>query len=124
MTDWIPADRILAIVDGVDYYRGGKHGNDISRRMCELRSGRQKFVSLRVADRILTHLDLNHLWHIPRAHGGLADIYEDGAGYGRPANYLAFSGARQKYDNDSDRLEARRRTWRESKRRRRAKEAA
>lgn len=112
---WIPADRFVETVDAHAKVYGGKDGSAASRRLRELRSGRQQFVSLQTADRILTGLDLVHLFHVPREQGGLADIYEDGAQYGRPENHLAFIGARPRYDNEFDRLEARRRSWRESK---------
>lgn len=117
---WVPAARLVDVVDSHAKPYCGRHGTWATRRLCELRSGRQKFVSLDTADKILAELDLVHFWHIPKDRGGLADIYGDGEQYGMPANHLAFVEQRPKYDTDEARLEARRKTWRESKRRRAA----
>ena len=124
---WVPADRFVRLIDRhrPSLYQG-KHGTATTRRMNELRSGRQRFVSLDVADRILTELDLTHLWHIPREDGGLADIYVDGNQYGAPERLRLVDGTRtnKKYATEAERMEARRRTYREAYLRRKERRAA
>ena len=117
---WIPADRFLEVIDKIGGPGYAGKGSPTHRRILELRAGRQKFIGLDTADKILVGLGAEHYWHLPREHGGLADIYEDGADYGRPNNHLAFGKPRLVHETEEKRVEARRRTWRESKRRKRA----
>lgn len=78
---WIPAGRLLAILDKAD----PRELTWTEQRFIRtLRDEGQEFVSLRRADNLLTRLDLDGWWHIPKDDGGLADIYEDGAQYGCP----------------------------------------
>jgi hypothetical protein len=115
---WIPADRFLSVADQQPDLARRVEGTGADRRIRELRSGRQQFVSLEVADRILTGLDLNHWFHMPAADGGLADIYVDGAQYGAPSNVpVSANRTVTRYATDEERVEAKRRAWRESKRR-------
>jgi hypothetical protein len=112
---WIPAARLLAVVE--DATIGDHHPQ--ARALREVRAGRRAFVSLRVADGILCELNLDHFWHIPASDGGLADIYEDGAQYGSPLmlENLRPGSVARRYASPVERLEARRRSWRESKQR-------
>lgn len=114
---WIPADRFLEVIASA---RPAAKGTATHRRILELRAGRQDFIGLDTADKILVGLGIEHYWHLPREQGGLADIYEDGVDYGRPNNHLAFGKPRLIYSDENERKAARRRSWRESKRRRRA----
>lgn len=91
---WIPADRLLHVLDvngvtNVDLSQAG------IRRVFGLRNGEARFISLDAADRILTKVGLQHWFHRPKADGGLADIYEDGAQYGRPSFGEITSGDRR-----------------------------
>jgi len=106
---WIPAERFLAVVDRPGRPRVGKQ-SVMGRRLSELRSGRQAFIRLETADKILTGLDMSHWFHIPADQGGLADIYEEGKQYGAPG---------YRYETEEERIAARRRSGRESMRRRR-----
>lgn len=117
---WVPADRILEIL--------GAHPRRVPmlhpagmRRLSDLRSGRQEFISWTTAEAMLASMDLEWLRHIPRDKGGLADIYEDGAQYGAPdySHTQKARPTRRRYASEEERLEARRRTYRESYRRRR-----
>lgn len=116
---WIPAHRLLVVVDK-DVDRGHRC-EVLRRRLNDLRAGRQAFVSLDTADRILVGLGLEHYFHVREEDGGLADIYEDGAQYGRPGKGGGSRPRpyRRKYGSEVERVEARRRTWREAKARQR-----
>ena len=118
---WIPAERFLSVVDSDPDLMRRVTGTSFERRIRYLRSGGQQFISFSVADRILTSLDLHWWWHIPADEGGLADIYEDGAQYGAPTQVARWKpDPRRRYATEEERLEARRRSWRESKKRRSA----
>ena len=122
---WIPADRLLAVANNHPNPTAALQGQNCERTFRTVKAGARQFVSLRAADSILTRLDLNHYWHIPREQGGLADIYEDGAQYGAPDPGCACANPRSsqvRYGSDVERLDARRRSWREYKQRQ--KEAA
>lgn len=119
---WIPGDRLLAVLERADIDM-----TESERKLCsDLRTGHQEFVSLERADRILSRLDLNHFWHIPKDAGGLADIYEEGAQYGEPNRVAPPAGGpwRGKYKTHEERLAARRETWRRKYQRDKQRRAA
>jgi hypothetical protein len=122
---WVPADRLLEVTAHHPNPTRALEGRACERTYREVRNGRRQFVSLRAADGLLTALDLNHFWHIPKENGGLADIYVDGAQYGKPrmASFTPRSTS-VRYQTDEERIEARRRSWREHKQRVRGWEAA
>lgn len=117
---WFPSDRVVAAIG-----QPPKHHPSITRRLYEMREGRQKFVSLRVVDEILTQLGLQHLLQLPQEDGGLADIYVEGKQYGSPNRLpkVRQSQSKRVYGSDLERREALRRNWRESKRRARERAA-
>ena len=111
---WFPAARISAILEGCDL----AHHPNLTRRLYEMREGRQEYVSLRVVDELLLKLDLTHLLQLPLEQGGLADIYVDGKQYGAPDRKPKVKAVSVKrYATEEARSEALRRNWRESKRR-------
>jgi hypothetical protein len=115
---WIPADRLLSVAALHTNPSQALAGLSVERTFRELKNGRRSYVSLRVADSILTRLNLHHHWHTSKDHGGLADIYEDGQQYGAPDSTPSRPGPNQiRYATREEALEARRQTWRESKRR-------
>jgi hypothetical protein len=118
---WIPVPRFLAVTD-----HGTTVDASISDRLSELRNGGQEFIGLHTADRILTRLNLHHWFHIPADQGGLADIYEDNIQYGAPdRTHTQLPRPRSKrYATETERLEARRQTWRDSYARRKERLAA
>lgn len=121
---WIPGDRFLAVVDRNGPPHVGKQ-SVVGRRLSELRSGRQEYISLDTADRILCSLGLSDWWHMAKADGGLADIYEEGRQYGSPYdNCVPPPPAPRKYHTPEERLAGSRRRWRESKQRRKERLAA
>lgn len=71
---WIPAERVLAVLDGCGIRKEDMSKNDI-RRVFNLRNGRQEAMSLEAVDRLLTNLDLNHMFQVPAAQGGLWELY-------------------------------------------------
>jgi hypothetical protein len=116
---WIPAGRLLEVVDRHPNPTRTLAGHNCERTLRAVRAGKQKFVSLRAADAIMIRLGMLEWWHIPKDEGGLADIYEDGAQYGRPHDVPRVPGdGTVRYGSEEERVEARRKTWRESKRRR------
>lgn len=121
---WIPADRFVAIVEHAKPHPD----SSMARKLFDLRHGRQDFISLEAADRILTDLDLHHLFHVSREDGGLADIYVDGIQYGSPDHNRRYpqggSKFNRRYATEAERQEARRRTYREAYERRKLRRAA
>ena len=118
---WIPGHRLAGVMERAEVTL-----TEAERRLLgDLQTGRQQFVSLHRADRILTRLDLSDFWHLPETLGGLADIYEDGVTYGAP-NYASANlrPAVRRYETETERVEARRDTWRRYYRRRRDREEA
>lgn len=124
MNTWIPAGRLLTVIERSDFNSAELTRAD-RRFISDLRNGRQKFVSLRRADNLLTKLHMGDWWHLPKEHGGLADIYEDGAHYGSP-NYSSrhLVPAPKKYATAAERHQARLETYRRYYRRSRGLEEA
>ena len=110
---WFPAERVVEAIGNSAKLSAHPH---LTRRFYEIREGRQRYVSLRVVDDILTRLGLTYLLQIPREEGGLADIYVDGKQYGQP-DRTGLRNTGRRYETDDERREALRRNWRESKRR-------
>ena len=124
---WIPADRFLTVIErsGVDVR--AELGEVGARRINELRSGRQGYVSLDTADRLLTALGLNDWFRIRREDGGLADIYVDEIQYGEPNHLASRTKPRKttrKYATEEERQAARRETFRAAYERRKARRRA
>lgn len=121
---WIPADRLLHVVDRHPNPATALKGKSCERLLRDLRAGYRAFVSLRAADSLLANLDLVHWWHVPADQGGLADIYEDGVQYGSPQQMrVAPPPAPLKYATDEERRAARRQTYRRYYQRRVARTA-
>lgn len=121
---WVPYERLQPILAE---YTGSYAALSAStqRRIYNIKTGRQKFVSLGVVDTVLIDMGLDEWLRYRKEDGGLADIYEDGEQYGAPHKFQIPPPV-AKYETEEERLAARRRSWRESGRRRRAalKEAA
>lgn len=106
---WIPADRLLAVLDKAD----SADLDELDARTIRLlRNGEQGYVTLDRADRLLTALDLFHWFHLPKEQGGLADIYEDGVQYGAPNNRNNWKKSNPKHATHEERLAAARERYR------------
>ena len=82
---WIPVDRLRSVVDRFE----GSHSalpDWARKKLWQVRTDYAEYMSLTAADNLLTALDLLDWWHQP-APDGLADIYEDGAQYGKPMRH-------------------------------------
>jgi len=108
---YIPVDRLAPIIDRWEGVRS-RLSESAQTRMQALKT--QRYMTLAAADKLLVELGLDDYWHYRKEDGGLADIYEDGAQYGRPSTPPRPP---LKYRTDEERLEAARRSHRESKRR-------
>lgn len=107
---WIPADRLLSILDRVEELDGELDESE-ARFIFDLRHDRQQYVSLDRADKLLTRLHLHHWFHVLKENGGLADIYEDGVQYGKPDNTNKWVKP-AKYATHEERLAAARERYR------------
>ena len=109
---WVPADRLLAVVYRNPDWRKELHPAG-ERNIRRLRSGELEYLSLGCADNILVRLGLEDYWHVPQKYGGLADIYEDGAQYGKPDKSMKAPGPfPRRYGSEEERRAARRAAYR------------
>lgn len=80
---WVPYERVQPILDEYkDSY--AVLSASTQRRIYNIKTGRQKYVSLSVVDTVLIDMGLDEWLRYRKEDGGLADIYEDGEQYGSP----------------------------------------
>ena len=106
---WVPVERLRPIfaryTDPVMCLR-----SSTQRRLTAARNGEQKYVGLNTVDKMLIDMGLEHWLRVSKEDGGLADIYYDGAQYGRPEN--SPPPPQKGYESQVERDDARRATKR------------